>query len=99
MQGGIKGRAGPDASAENLRRSIDNINAALRGTKKLDLFECARVDPKVPVEEAIKTLVGLINEGKFDHIGMSECSAASLRRAYSVGPQGSMHAYLRRADW
>ncbi|KZT71736.1 Aldo/keto reductase [Daedalea quercina L-15889] len=85
VKGGAKG-LGPDASPENLRRSVDNINKALRGTKKLDLFECARVDPNVPVEESIKTLAGLIKEGKFDHIGMSECSAASLRRGNSVYP-------------
>ncbi|KZT71694.1 Aldo/keto reductase [Daedalea quercina L-15889] len=81
-----KGLRGPDASPDNLRRSVDNINTALRGTKKLDLFECARVDPNVSVEDSIKTLVGLIKEGKFDHIGMSECSAASLRRGNSVHP-------------
>lgn len=76
----------PDSSPENLRASVDNINAALRGTKKLDLFECARVDPKHPIEEVIKTLAGLIKEGKFDHIGMSECSAATLRKGHAVHP-------------
>ncbi|KAI9065148.1 aldo/keto reductase [Trametes sanguinea] len=76
----------PDSSPENLRRSVDNINAALRGTKRVDLFECARVASNVPVEDAIKTLVQLKNEGKFDHIGMSECSAATLRRGNAVHP-------------
>ncbi|KZT67696.1 Aldo/keto reductase [Daedalea quercina L-15889] len=87
VKGGMapKGLA-PDSSPENLRRSVDNINAALRGTKKMDLFECARVDPKVPIEESVKTLAGLIQEGKFDHIGLSECSAATLRRANAVHP-------------
>ena len=79
----------PDASPENLRRSVDNINAALRGTKKLDLFQSARVDKNVPIEDAIKTLTGLIKEGKFDHIGMSECSAATLRRAHAVSINGN----------
>ena len=74
----------PDASPENLTRSVDSINAALRGTKKLDLFQSARVDKNVPIEDAIKTLAGLIKEGKFGHIGMSECSAATLRRAHAV---------------
>ncbi|PCH38099.1 aldo/keto reductase [Wolfiporia cocos MD-104 SS10] len=85
VKGGLNGLT-PDSSDENLRRSVDNINRALRGTKKLDLFECARVDPKRPIEETIKTLAGLIKEGKFDHIGMSECSAATLRRAHAVHP-------------
>ncbi|KII88651.1 hypothetical protein PLICRDRAFT_176211 [Plicaturopsis crispa FD-325 SS-3] len=87
VKGGAKARTlETDASPENLRRSVDAINAALRGTKRLDLFESARVDPKVPIEEAIKTLVGLIKEGKLDHIGLSECSAETLKRANAVHP-------------
>ena len=72
-------------SEQNLRRSVDLINQVLAGTKKLDLFECARVDPTVPIEEAMKNLSILQKEGKFDHIGISEVSAATLRRANSVG--------------
>ncbi|KAH9934624.1 aldo/keto reductase [Fomitopsis serialis] len=87
VKGGASAKGlGPDGSPENLRRSVDNINAALRGTKRLDLFESARVDQKVPLEESIKALAGLIKEGKFDHIGMSECRAESLRRAHAVHP-------------
>ena len=71
---------------ENLRRSLDTVIAALRGTKRVDLFEMARVDPKVPLEEMMQTLVQLKNEGKFDHIGMSECRAETLRRANEVCP-------------
>ncbi|KAG1891275.1 Aldo/keto reductase [Suillus subluteus] len=70
----------------NLRRSVELINEKLRGTKRLDLFECARVDPNVPLEESIRALVELKNEGKLDHIGMSECSADSLRRGNAVHP-------------
>ncbi|KAI0928581.1 hypothetical protein AcW1_005785 [Taiwanofungus camphoratus] len=87
VKGGLEYRSHtPDASPKNLNRSIDNINAALRGTKRLDLFQSARVDHRVPIEDAIKSLTGLIKEGKFDHIGMSECSAATLRRAHAVHP-------------
>lgn len=77
---------GPDTSPENLRRSVDTINGALRGTKKLDLFECARVDQKYPIEDTIKALAALVQEGKFSHIGMSECKAETLRRAHAVHP-------------
>lgn len=68
----------------NLRRSVDSINAKLRGTKSLDLFECARVDPEYPIEDQMKTLSTLQKEGKFDHIGLSECSAATVERANAV---------------
>ncbi|OBZ68729.1 Pyridoxal reductase [Grifola frondosa] len=87
LDGGQKeGALVPDASPQNLRRSVDLIVSKLRGTKRLDLFQCARVDPHVPIEEEIKTLVGFIHEGKFDHIGMSECRADTLRRAHAVHP-------------
>ncbi|KAF9002979.1 aldo/keto reductase [Cyathus striatus] len=75
-----------DGSPENVRRSVDNVNAVLRGTKKLDLFECARVDPKHPVEDTIQALSELIKEGKFNHIGMSECNAQTIRRANTIHP-------------
>lgn len=65
-------------------RSVNFVNEKLRGTKRLDLFECARVDPNVPVEVSITALAGLKAEGKLDHIGMSECSAETLRRGYKV---------------
>jgi predicted oxidoreductase len=71
-------------SESGLRRSVDNINKHLRGTKKLDLFQCARVDPNVPVEESTRTLQKLIEEGKFDYIGMSEPTSAALRKAHAV---------------
>jgi len=79
-------KGGTKAEPEKLRRSVDNINAKLRGTKKLDLFECARVDPEYPIEDQMKTLTTLQMEGKFDHIGLSECSAATVKRANAVVP-------------
>ncbi|OJA10957.1 hypothetical protein AZE42_04664 [Rhizopogon vesiculosus] len=69
-----------------VRRSVELINEKLRGTKRLDLYECARIDPKVPLEESIRALVELKKEGKLDHIGMSECSADSLRRGNAIHP-------------
>ncbi|KAG1905976.1 NADP-dependent oxidoreductase domain-containing protein [Suillus fuscotomentosus] len=88
IKGGIKpgGQALPDGSPANLRRSVELVNEKLRGTKRLDLFQSARVDPNVSLEESIRTLVELKNEGKLDHIGMSECSADTLRRGNAVHP-------------
>lgn len=73
-----------DGSPENLRRSVDAINKALDGKKKMDLFECARVDQNIPIEQVMDTLKGLVKEGKFDHIGVSEISAESLKKAAAV---------------
>ena len=74
------------SSPQNLLRSVDLILEKLRGTKKLDLFECARVDPNVPIEETIKVLSEFVEQGKFDFIGMSECAADTLRRGHNVHP-------------
>jgi pyridoxine 4-dehydrogenase len=78
--GGImKGRL--DASPENTRRSIDECLKILDGKKFLDLFECARVDPKVPIEETLGAIVPYIKAGKLGGISLSEVSAATIRRA------------------
>ena len=65
---------------------MTSCNAALRGKKRIDLFECARVDNKRPVEETVAALKALVDKGLFDHVGMSECSADTLRRANAVHP-------------
>jgi pyridoxine 4-dehydrogenase len=84
--GSLPGKPRPDCSPENLTRSVNLVNEKLRGTKRLDLFQCARVDPDVPVEVSIAALAKLKGEGKLDHIGMSECSAETLRRGHKIHP-------------
>ncbi|KAH9946006.1 aldo/keto reductase [Epithele typhae] len=59
-------------ATENLRRSVTTINAELGGIKKMDLFEMARVPSN--------------DEGHFQHLGMSECSAKTLEKAHSIHP-------------
>ena len=73
--------------------SVDNILSRLRGKKKVDLFQCARVDPNVPIEDTINTLASFIKEGKFDYIGMSEVKAETLRKAHAVS--GISSAFLQ----
>ena len=67
-------------------RSLTNINAALDGTKRIDLFESCRVDPNRPIEDVVHDLQGFIKQGLFEHIGLSECSAETVRRANAVHP-------------
>ncbi|KAI0313922.1 aldo/keto reductase [Amylostereum chailletii] len=75
-----------DVTPEGLRRSVDFVLEKLRGKKKLDLFETARVDRSVPHEEQMKVLAGLVAEGKFDFIGLSEVGAKTVREANAVTP-------------
>ncbi|WAR61359.1 hypothetical protein PtB15_12B44 [Puccinia triticina] len=90
VKGGINLDGGelndPDGSMEALRRSVDNINEQLGGKKKMDLFQMARVDKNVPIEDVMKSYKTLINEGKFKHVGLSEVSAETIRRAQAVHP-------------
>lgn len=44
------------------------------------------MDDKVPIEETVTAMVELKNEGKIRYLGLSECSAATLRRAHAVHP-------------
>lgn len=90
----------PDSSLESIRESVDNINAALGGKKRLDLFQCSRVDPNIPIEEAMKNLKVLVEEGKFDYIGLSECKAETIERAHKVSPcwLGHLKREAPRAD-
>ena len=56
------------------------------------MYQPARLDRQVSVEDTVRALVGLLKEGKFDHIGLSECSAASLRRGHAVSNPGTKTA-------
>ena len=57
------------------------------GTDYVDLYQPARVDdPAVPIEDTVGAIADLIKAGYVRHIGLSEASAATLRRAYAVHP-------------
>lgn len=72
-----------------LESKVDFILAKLRGTKKLDLFEPARVIQGVPLEESTRIMAKFIAKGKFDHIGLSEVRADQVRQAHQVNPHPS----------
>jgi len=55
-------------------------------TKHIDLYYQHRIDPNTPIEETMGALVELIKEGKIRNIGLSECSAETLRRAHAFHP-------------
>ncbi|KAF7344497.1 Aldo/keto reductase [Mycena sanguinolenta] len=84
---GARGAGGkPDSSMENLRKSMITIERALGPHKKMDLYQPARIDPTMSIEDTMNNLVVLLKEGHFAHIGLSECSAKTLRRAHAVYP-------------
>lgn len=84
----------PDCSPEGIRASVGEALRVLDGVKKIDIFECARVDPKVPIETSMQTLAQLVKEGKLGGIGLSEVSAATIRKAHAVHPISAVEIEL-----
>jgi aryl-alcohol dehydrogenase-like predicted oxidoreductase len=80
-----------DSSPANVRRACEGSLRRL-GIDRIDLFYQHRVDPAVPIEETIGALADLVHEGKVAHIGLSEASAATLRRAASVHPIAALQS-------
>jgi aryl-alcohol dehydrogenase-like predicted oxidoreductase len=74
-----------DGSPENVRRSIEGSLRRL-GTDHVDLYYQHRMDPAVPIEETVGAMGELVAEGKVRHIGLSEASAATIRRAHATHP-------------
>ena len=56
----------------------------------IDLYQPARVDPNVPIEDTIGAISDLIKEGKVRHLGVSEFNAEQLRRAHAVHPVSAL---------
>jgi pyridoxine 4-dehydrogenase len=73
-----------DCSAPGLRKFVDDAIKILDGKKKIDIFGCARVDPNVPIEESVRALAALKDQGKIGGIQLSEVKADTIRRAASV---------------
>ncbi len=79
MARGISGK--PDY----VRRSCEGSLRRL-GVDTIDLYYQHRVDPATPIEETVGAMAQLVREGKIRHIGLSEASPQTLRRAVKVHP-------------
>jgi aryl-alcohol dehydrogenase-like predicted oxidoreductase len=56
------------------------------GVDHIDLYYQHRVDPDTPIEDTVGAMAELVAEGKVRHLGLSEASAATIRRAHAVHP-------------
>jgi aryl-alcohol dehydrogenase-like predicted oxidoreductase len=74
-----------DGTPANVRRSIEGSLRRL-GTDHVDLYYQHRIDPGVAIEETVGAMGELVAEGKVRHIGLSEASPATIRRAHAVHP-------------
>ncbi|WP_310717884.1 aldo/keto reductase [Streptomyces lydicus] len=77
--------------AAYVRQACD---ASLRrlGVDHIDLYYQHRVDPEVPIEETVGAMAELVEAGKVRHLGLSEASAATLRRAHAVHPIAALQS-------
>ena len=91
---GIKLTPGADGGppTRSIDGSPDYVRAACEaslerlGVDHIDLYYQHRVDPNTPVEDTVGAMAELVKEGKIGHIGLSEASAQTIRRAHAVHP-------------
>jgi len=86
--GTVHGRNG---SPEYIRRAADRSLRHL-GTDVIDLYYLHRVDPDVPIEESVGAMADLVRAGKVRHIGLSEASESTIRRAHAVHPLAAVQS-------
>ena len=67
-------------------RSACEASLCRLGVEHIDLYYQHRVDPNTPIEETVGAMAQLVKEGKVRHLGLSEASAKTLRRAAKVHP-------------
>lgn len=80
--GGWGGTDNSPAHVKNyLAQSLVRLN-----TDYIDVYRPARLDPNIPIEETVGALAEMVKSGYIRHIGLSEVSAETLRRAQAVHP-------------
>ncbi len=92
-KGGMAGVPGPDGKLvrvidgrpETVRRNCEDSLRRLQ-TEVIDLYYLHRWDKQVPIEDSVGEMSRLVQEGKVRTLGLSEVSAATLRRAHAVHP-------------
>jgi len=78
-------RLGLNGRPEYVRASCDASLKRL-GIEQIDLYYQHRIDPNVPIEDTVGAMADLVEQGKVRHLGLSEASAATIRRAHAVHP-------------
>jgi aryl-alcohol dehydrogenase-like predicted oxidoreductase len=80
-----------NGSPEYVRQAIEGSLQRL-GTDHVDLYYQHRVDPETPIEETVGAMAELVTAGKVRYLGLSEASAATIRRAHAVHPIAALQS-------
>ena len=81
----------PDGRPETIRAAIEGSLRRL-GTDHVDLYYQHRVDPLTPIEETVGAMAELVTAGKVRHLGLSEASAETTRRAHAEHPIAALQS-------
>ncbi|QIG46468.1 aldo/keto reductase [Nordella sp. HKS 07] len=76
---------GVDSRPEHVKE-VAEASLKRLGIDQIDLYYQHRVDPNVPIEDTVGAMADLVRQGKVKAIGLSEASAATIRRAHKVHP-------------
>jgi aryl-alcohol dehydrogenase-like predicted oxidoreductase len=76
---------GHDASPAMVKSSLAYTLTRL-GTEYVDLYQPARLDPEVPIEDTVGAVAEMIQAGYVRYLGLSEVGADTIRRAHAVYP-------------
>ena len=80
---------GHDASPNAVKNSLAYTLTRL-GTDHVDLYQPARLDPRVPIEETVGAVAEMIKAGYVRYLGLSEMGADTIRRAHAVYPVSAL---------
>jgi len=82
---GVSGK--PDYVREACDASLSRL-----GVDHIDLYYQHRVDPETPIEETVGAMKELVEAGKVRYLGLSEASAATIRKAHAVHPISALQS-------
>ena len=91
MRGADGAFLGVSGTPEYVRKSCDASLGRL-GIDTIDLYYQHRVDKTVPIEDTVGAMAELVQAGKVKHLGLSEASAATIRRAHAVHPISALQS-------
>jgi aryl-alcohol dehydrogenase-like predicted oxidoreductase len=80
---------GHDASPAAVKNSLAYTLTRL-GTDYVDLYQPARLDPRVPIEDTVGAVAEMIKAGYVRYLGLSEMGADTIRRAHAVHPVSAL---------
>jgi aryl-alcohol dehydrogenase-like predicted oxidoreductase len=80
-----------DGSPKWIKIAVENSLRRLN-IDTIDLYYAHRVDPNIPIEDTVGAMAELVKEGKVRYLGLSEASAASIRKAHAIHPIAALQS-------